>query len=148
MIKASRRHDGVVSIKLILCIVRWFLTVPAAIFGWYIGVIAALTIQKLCEWLCPIKYVVSGMCYAPWSSFVSNVGLTVGSVICGSLVVLLPALTAPSHRVMVARVAYTAGLVSSAYWIAQGFWVPVVLAAIAGALTLWHTHMPSSNQTG
>jgi hypothetical protein len=118
-------------------LVRWIFAIPAAIVGWYIGVIVALGIRQLGEHLCPVEYIVSGLCHAPWSSFVTDFALVLGSLICGSLVVLLPALIAPSFRGRVAQLAYAAGLACSAYWLLQGFWLPVASAALAGGLTLW-----------
>lgn len=129
-------------------IVRWLLTVPAAIAGWYIGVIAALLAHMTSEWLCPAEYVVSGMCFAPWSSFASNVYLALGSLVCGSLVVLLPTLVAPSHRGRVALLAYASGLACSAYWVAQGIWGPVAWAALAGAITLWRIKVFLTSMSG
>lgn len=122
-----------------LHMVRWFLTVPAAVIGWYIGIVVALGIRQLSERLCPVEYIVSGMCHAPWSSFATDFALAAGSSICGSLVVLLPALIAPSYRGRVALLAYLAGLACSAYWLLHGLWSPVVWAALAGAVTLWRT---------
>lgn len=116
---------------------RWLLTVPAAIAGFYIGVIVALLAHLVSERLCPPEYVVSGTCFAPWSSFVSDAYLALGSLVCGALVVLLPTLIAPSHRSRVALLAYASGLACSVYWLAHSLWVPVVWAALAGAITLW-----------
>lgn len=120
-----------------MCTVRWLLTVPIAVIGWYIGVVAALLIHWVNERLCPAEYVVSGMCDAPWSSFVSDFALALGASICGSLTVLLPTLIAPSSRGRVALLAFASGLACSAYWAFHGVWVPVAWAALAGAVTLW-----------
>lgn len=121
--------------------VRWLLTIPGAIIGWYIGVIVALLAHAIGEWLCPWQYVVSGMCFAPWSSFLEKAYLSIGSLICGSLTVLFPALIAPSHRNEVALMVYLAGLTCSGYWLLQGVWVPVLWAAFAGAMTVWRIHV-------
>lgn len=116
---------------------RWILTVPAALVGFYLGVFAAMVIYKVNEWLCPSEYLVSGMCNAPWSSFVSDLALAVGSLMCGSLVVLFPTLIAPALRKKVAFVAYASGIVASLYWLFHGLWVPVAWAILSGGLTLW-----------
>ena len=118
-------------------LVRWLLAVPAAVAGWYIGVIAALGIRQLGERLCPVEYIVSGLCHAPRSSFATEFALVTGSLICGCLVVLLPALIAPAHRHRVAQLAYAGGLAAAAYWLLHGFWLPVAAAALAGGATLW-----------
>jgi hypothetical protein len=120
-------------------ILRWLLTAPAAIGGWYIGVIVALLAHMASESLCPPEHVVSGTCSAPWSPVVSDACLAVGSLICGSLSVLLPALIAPSHGYRVAALAFAVGLACSAYWLLHGLWVPVAWAALGGAVTFWRT---------
>jgi hypothetical protein len=116
---------------------RWILAVPAAFAGFYLGVFAALLIYGVNERSCPSEYVVSGMCYAPWSSFVSNLALAVGSLICGSLVVLFPTLIAPVSRKRVAFFAYALGMVASIYWLFHGSWVPVAWAVLSGGFTVW-----------
>jgi len=118
-------------------LVRWIFAVPAAVAGWYIGMIVALGIRQLGERLCPVEHIVSGLCHAPWSSFATDFALVTGSLVCGSLVVLLPALIAPAHRHRVAQLAYAGGLAAAAYWLLQGFWLPVAAAALAGGATLW-----------
>ena len=122
-------------------ILRWLLTVPAAIIGWYIGIVVALLAHMISERLCPSEYVVSGTCNAPWSSFVSDAYLALGSLVCGSLAVLIPTLIAPSHQIKVALFAYVAGLACSVYWVMDGLWVPAAWAALAGAATLWRIQM-------
>ena len=122
-------------------IVRWLLTVPVAAVGWYIGLITALVIHEISERLCPTEHLVSGRCHAPWSAFATDFALALGSLICGSLVVLLPTLIAPSYRGRVAVLAYTFGLAGSVYWLLHGLWVPVVWAALAGGITLWRVQI-------
>lgn len=125
-------------------ILRWILTVPSAFAGFYLGVFIALVIYSVDEWLCPPEYLVSGMCYAPWSSFVKDMALVVGSLICGSLVVLFPTLIAPSLRKKIAFFAYALGIVASMYWLFHGLWVPVVGAILSGGITLWRIKVSSN----
>ena len=120
-------------------IFRWFLVTPAGILGWYVGVIAALSIYEIKERLCLPEYIVSGMCHASWSSHVTSVSLVLGSLISGALVVLLPTISAPAYRSRVALIAYILGLICSLYWLFYGEWVPVVWAAVGGGLMLWRT---------
>ena len=120
---------------------RMALTVPAAIAGWYIGVIVALLVHQVDQKLCPSEYIVSGTCGAPWSSFVSGMALASGSLVCGAFTVLLPTLVAPSHRARVALLAYGLGLTGSVYWLLHDHWVPVAWAAIAGAIALWRVQI-------
>jgi hypothetical protein len=127
---------------------RWILAVPAAVAGWYLGVIAALGMHQLGERLCPVEYIVSGLCHAPWSSFVTDFALVTGSLVCGCLTVLLPALIAPAHRHRVAQLAYAGGLAAAAYWLLHGFWLPVAAAALAGGATLWRIQAGPARRPG
>lgn len=115
---------------------RWILTVPAGMVGWYAGVIVALMVHSLVDRLCPQEHVVSGACFAPWSSFANEACLALGAVICGALVVALPAWVAPAHRFQVAATAYGLGLLSSLVWVWHGFWGPPAWAALGGAVAL------------
>jgi hypothetical protein len=116
---------------------RWLLTVPVAILGWYAGIIVAISIYKSNEWLCPTQHLVSGMCYAPWSSFIEELAIAGGSIISATLVVLLPSLAAPSRKIPTALTAYIFGAFFSIYWLFHGFLAPAAWAITGGSITLW-----------
>lgn len=118
-------------------LVRWLLTVPAGVAGWYAGVVVALLGHAAGEFACPAGQMISGHCAAEWSPWVNHAALVTGALICGALAVLLPALTAPSHRLATARLAYASGIACSMYWVAHGVLLPVACATFAGGLTLW-----------
>jgi len=122
--------------------VRWLLVVPSAFVGWYIGVIVPILIFKANEALCPTHYLVSGMCHSPWSAWIEGVAIIIGSVLAGALVVLLPALIAPTHRKPVALIAYVIGLACSLFVLILmlDLWYAVVSAAVAGGVSLWRVH--------
>lgn len=119
---------------------RWLLIAPSAIVGWYIGVFTTIGIYQVNDWLCPAKYIVSGMCYAPWASLVHKFAIAFGSIFAATLVVLLPTVIAPDHRRIVANIVYVMGLLGSGYWLIHGQWVPVVWAVLGGGITLWLIH--------
>lgn len=120
-------------------VVRWVLVVPSALVGWYAGLIVALLIYKANEALCPARYLVSGMCTAPWSSVIEELAVIVGGAVVGALVVLLPSLMAPYHRKKIALIAYSLGFACSIYvlMLVPSIWRAVLAAALAGGWMLW-----------
>ncbi len=125
-----------------LNVVRWVLVVPAALVGWYAGLIVALLIYKTNVALCPARYLVSGMCTAPWSSAMEELAVIVGGAVVGALVVLLPALMAPYHRKKIALIAYALGFTCSIYvlMLVPSIWRAVLAAALASGLMLWRIY--------
>ncbi len=125
------------SLDRLLHLVRWLATIPVAVFGWLLGVLVTLLILQAHEKLCPAEYLVSGMCYAPWSYFVERMAMAIGSILCGALVVAFATWMAPRWRRPVALVSYLAGLAVASYFLlATGDAWPVGWAAAAGGLTL------------
>jgi hypothetical protein len=122
-------------------ILRWLLVIPVAVIGWYIGLIVAILVHATGEHLCPAEEIVSGFCTAPWMAYVDDFALALGSILCGILVVLFPALLAPSHRGTVAAVAYASGLILSTSFLIHGIWLPVAWAALSGGLALWRVRV-------
>jgi hypothetical protein len=122
---------------LVIGTIRWLLVFPAAAAGWYAGVCLALLIYEIKERVCPASYRVSGICHAPWSWVVTQAALVAGSCLCGALVVLLPALMAPTRKKAIAAAFYGIGLLCAGL-----FWVPPwgienTAAALAGGFVLW-----------
>ena len=118
-------------------IVRWLLTAPAALAGFYIGILVFALIREMNERACPDAYLVSGVCHAPWSWQVERFAFGSGAFVSGSLVVLLSALAAPSHRRVVALSFYALGLVCAVcFWI-PGMNIEKIAAAIGGAIAVW-----------
>ena len=118
---------------------RWLFVVPSAFVGWYVGLIVALLIYSARKALCPTKYVVSGMCNAPWSPFVEGLAIIFGGILSGAMVVMLPTFFAPNHQKRVAWIAYGLGLLSSIYLLVliTGIWHAVLSSAIGGGIVLW-----------
>jgi hypothetical protein len=118
---------------------RWLSVVPSAFVGWYVGLILALLIYSANKELCPTKYMVSGMCNAPWSAFTEGLAIIFGATISGALVVSLPTLFAPNQQKRVAWAAYGLGLLSSIYFLVlvPGIWHAVLSSVIGGSVVLW-----------
>jgi len=117
---------------------RWLLLVPSAFIGWYVGLIVALVIHRAHKAICPAHYLVSGMCHAPWTPLVQNSAIIIGSILAGALVVLLPAVLAPSHRMRVAWIAYGLGFLYSMYFLVlmPDIWHAVLSSVIGGGFVL------------
>ena len=126
-----------------LRLLRWMLVVPSGILGWYLGMIVAMLIYKANQALCPARYLVSGVCAAPWSIYVEKMAFFIGGGVVGALVVLLPALMAPNHRKQVALIAYGLGLACSIGVLLSMFslWNAVLPAVLAGGWVLWRIHL-------
>lgn len=118
-------------------ILRWILTAPAAILGWYLGLVAAMIGHRFSEGLCPHEHIVSGMCFASWVPIADAVLLAVGATVAGVMTVLLPTLVAPAYKGRVALSAYLSGAIGSIYWMKHGIWMPAVCADVSGLLCLW-----------
>lgn len=119
-------------------LLRWALTFPAAIVGWYGGVAIGLLIHQLGEWSCPAVYVVSDACAAPWSGIVMEIAVALGSAVAACLIVLLPAVTAPARRSATGLAAFLIGVMLAIHFvIATRAWVPFACAVAAGSIMMW-----------
>jgi hypothetical protein len=128
-------------IRLIMPIVRWLLTVPSALVGFYAGALVAILILESGKSLCPEADMVSGMCVAPWIWYVDQGAFGFGSLLCGAFVVLLPTLMAPAHRRIVALAFYGLGLASAALLWVPAMWTMNLAAAVGGAIAVWRIHV-------
>lgn len=76
----------------------------------------------------------------PSITYIEKFGMALGVITAAFLIVLLPTLTAPHHRRVVANLAYLIGLAAVAYSLTfniADFWLPSVLAVLAGGTTSW-----------
>ncbi|WP_295449127.1 hypothetical protein [uncultured Thiodictyon sp.] len=119
-------------------VARWLLVLPSGVAGWYLGLLIGLLIYEAGEKTCPIGYVVSGMCYAPWSHLLHLFAFAVGSGVAGALVVALPALVAPMRAFNIALTAFAIGVVAGTYMLVQtGAWLLYVSALVCGGISCW-----------
>jgi len=117
--------------------IRWLAVLPAAIAGWYLALIIGLLAYSGVEKLCPPEQMVSGACIAPWFRYATGAISALGAALAAILVITLAALAAPSHRVIVIRSAFVAGLLVASYMLWQTSAVVEFFAALAcGALTV------------
>ena len=117
-------------------VLQWFLVLPAAAAGWILGILVGSTIQSISDRLCPIEYVVSQSCFAPWSESVFRLAMAVGAGVAGATIVVFPALMAPNWRHKVAMVCFVSGALTAIYFLtATGEWLAFVTALLAGGLS-------------
>ena len=116
---------------------RWLLTVPAGIAGWYLGVMLAMGIAVLTDSLQPHLAPGPVLHDPAWHALSQHVAIGAGALLCGALAVALPAWVAPAHRDRIALLAYAIGLACSAYWLIHLLWQPVAWAALSGAVVCW-----------
>ena len=90
---------------------RWFLLIPVAYLGYYAALISGMAFLALAESFCPPDAIVSGMCVADYMKPVERTLFVVFPGIAAALVVLLPALVAPSGKEEVAFAFLTVGSV-------------------------------------
>ena len=76
--------------------------IPVAYLGYYAALISGMAFLALAESFCPPDAIVSGMCAADYMKPVERTLFVVFPGIAAALVVLLPALVAPSRKVEVA----------------------------------------------
>ena len=122
--------------------VRWFLLIPVALLGYYAALVSGMAVLTLAESFCPPDAIVSGMCVADYMRSIERVSFVVFPGIAAALVVLLPALVAPSRKVAVAFAFLTIGSViaivlgtSLQEWATLGFTLLCGIAA-AGAVSM------------
>ena len=122
--------------------VRWFLLIPVALLGYYAALVSGMAVLALAESFCPPDAIVSGMCVADYMRSIERVSFVVFPGIAAALVVLLPALVAPSRKVAVAFAFLTIGSViaivlgtSLQEWATLGFTLWCGIAA-AGAVSM------------
>ena len=90
---------------------RWIAVVPAAVAGWWLVVVVAITLHGLVFSFCAPEDVVSGACVAPWFSQFESALLYFAVALSATLVVLVPTIMAPAHRRLIAWVAYLVGAI-------------------------------------
>ena len=109
---------------------RWLSVIPAAVVGWFIALAFGLFLLHVLDSMCPPEQIVSGMCTAPWYDTGFEVAVVIGASLAAFLVVVLASITAPTHRILVSRLAFAGGAAYALY----GAFVTHSYAALAFAL--------------
>ena len=113
---------------------RWFAVIPTAIIAWYVVFIFGLTLVSAIGSLCPPEEVISGHCGAWWYPYAERTIIIFSVALSAFLVVVSAATVSPSHRVLVAWVAYVTGVIVAIYFVTQTSAVAEFVAAILTGL--------------
>ena len=94
-------------------VLRWAFVLPGALFGWVIAFMAGYWTQAFLHSLCPADKVISDACTASWYLWLSPNLFPVYTALAAALVISLPMLAAPSHRLRVGWIFYGLGSVAA-----------------------------------
>lgn len=122
-------------------LVRWLMLLPSAYAAWWIALIVGVLYVSFLDWLCPPELIFSGFCTASWYKPAFDAGVIVGAGLGAGLIMLATILIAPSHRRLVAAVAFGIGsavALHGAYetdsWVAGAAAISVGLLALVVSL--------------
>jgi hypothetical protein len=119
-----------------ISLLRFALIVPAAIIGWYMGLMLGIAIYELGEITCPPEYVVSGACSAPWIPVIKNLAMAIGSGMAATLIVLFAYALAPIHKKNTALIALIVGaIVATVMVVFAREWIAFLFALSGGVIT-------------
>ena len=90
-------------------LVRWVLAPIGGLVAWHATLFLGLVAVGVLDSMCPPDKIVSGMCQADWYEPAFDALVAVFAGISAVVVVLVPALIAPTHRLRMAWVAYGVG---------------------------------------
>lgn len=121
-------------------VVRWLLTLPSAVLGFYVAFTGALALAGMLENFCN-----GGSCTG-WKMSLLGASIYLGIAVAAVLVVLLPTLIAPTHKHRVAQAFYGLGaLVAVAMVTFTGDPFMLLTALAVGGITLrwlWRRYAP------
>ena len=118
-------------------IIRWILVIPIGILGWGTALILGMALYELAIYACPKEQLISGMCVAEWFESVITIIMLFSFSIAAVLVVILPTIIAPSHKVTIAIIAYIIGAIFAlhcGYSINE--WLMAIIALFIGLLSV------------
>jgi len=121
-----------------LSALRFLLIIPAAITGWYLGLLLAMAIHELGEITCPAEYIVSGACFAPWTSSVQSMAMAAGACVAAMLIVLFAYWLAPLHKRATSLIVLSGGItVATIMVIMTKAWLAYFFALSGGVIAQW-----------
>ena len=118
-------------------LLRWLLMLPAAISAWYLALAAGIALHGSLLRFCPPDQVVSGWCAAPWHRYASQAVVCMGAGLAATMVLLICAWLAPTHKRQVAITTYLIGaVVACMMGMAATAYAAMASALLAGAVIL------------
>jgi hypothetical protein len=120
---------------------RWLLVPISTAFGCWFGIALAVLLHSAFTSLCPAGMLVSGLCHASWFPAAEAFAQYSGAALGAALAVLLPYLLAPSHKRIVAVVAFLLGAAYAAAFVVAGLdaWPYAACAIVSGLIVLVKT---------
>jgi hypothetical protein len=117
-------------------VLRWISVVPACIAAWYVALFTGIIVHSRVFSLCPPELVAYGVfCDAKWFPAAERAVMCFGAALAAVLVVLTATVVAPSHRILISRVALGVGtIVAVVMAVRLGQYAELLSAVCAGAL--------------
>lgn len=117
--------------------VRWVLTIPSAIAGFFFALMLAIVCHSAAVSFCPESQIISGLCTAPYMKIVDGFAEVLFPTIAAILVVWLPYFCAPKHKHIVVVSCYIVGsIVAFGLALSTQLWVTLFsVITSAGLLT-------------
>ena len=117
---------------------RWLLTVPMAVAGWFIAFAVVIQCLELIDYFCPADFQVLGACQHPGAQLAQDFLITAGAMASAVLVLVFATVTAPSYKPQVTAATFMLGLaVASWAFLETGALGAFIGACVAGAVTFW-----------
>jgi len=105
---------------------------------WYTVLFLGLAGVSVIDSFCPPELVVSGACTAAWHAPAVDALVLLCTAIAAVGIVIVPALVAPSRRLLVAGLAYACGTAFAVYAASGGqLWGPFFVAGVSGSIAVW-----------
>ena len=121
----------------VMKLARWLMLLPSAYAAWWIVLIVGILYVSFLDWLCPPELILSGFCTASWYKPAFDAGVIVGAGLGAGLILLTTILVAPSHRRLVAAIAFGIGSAVALYGAYKtDLWVAGAAAISVGLLAL------------
>lgn len=100
--------------------IRWLLALLCPAVALAVTFVAAVLATFLLERWCPPDLMISGVCTAPWYPPAEIAAFSLSALMGGAVFVAMPAWLAPDHKVLVAWVAFGAGLTFAVLFVWHG----------------------------
>lgn len=135
-------------VRNLINIIRWTSVIPASYLGYHIALIGGMAAHSFAESFCPPEAVISGMCTANYMRPIETFLFLLFPGIAAILVVLLPALAAPSKKITVPMIFFALGASAAIYMgTSLGEWIILFFALVCGAATVLFIYVNQNKQT-
>ena len=117
--------------------IRWLLLIPSAFAGWYLALFVGIILYGVADTFCPKEMISSNVCEAPWHEPVINGVIIFGASLSAILVIIFSVLMAPTKKLIIAYVSYTAGFITAVLFaLSTSAWGAFTGAVVTGLITV------------